>query len=159
MYHVSTQGVDQRMINVHYYYCKCQELGKTNIIIIVNVKSWGKPKDVPEDAVTTPGPSGSGLEPSTSGLLSTPQPPPAHSTPVYIYICIYIYTHTHTHTAPFHWKERRSYALLNFSLCAPWYLWVFPSSSQHIIMTDKQCENYTVNTMITATDWQVNSDK
>ena len=22
MYHVSAQGVDERMINVHYYYCK-----------------------------------------------------------------------------------------------------------------------------------------
>ena len=22
MYHVSTQGVDERMINVHYYYCE-----------------------------------------------------------------------------------------------------------------------------------------
>ena len=22
MYHVSTQGIDERMINVHYYYCK-----------------------------------------------------------------------------------------------------------------------------------------
>ena len=21
MYHVSTQGIDERMINVHYYYC------------------------------------------------------------------------------------------------------------------------------------------
>lgn len=52
------------------------------IIIIVNVKSWGKPKDVPEDAVTTPGPSGSGLEPSPSGL-PTPPPPPAHPAPVY----------------------------------------------------------------------------
>ena len=56
------------------------------IIIIVNVESLGKPKDVPEDAVTTPGPSGSGLEPSPIGLLSTPPPPPAHPTPLYIYI-------------------------------------------------------------------------
>ena len=55
------------------------------IIIIVNVESWGKPKDVPEDAVTAPGLSGSGLEPTPVGLLPTPPPPPAHPTPLYIY--------------------------------------------------------------------------
>ena len=25
MYHVSAQGIDERMINVHYYYITCQQ--------------------------------------------------------------------------------------------------------------------------------------
>ena len=30
MYHVSAQGVDERMINVHYYYYFCKSKGKSD---------------------------------------------------------------------------------------------------------------------------------
>ena len=33
MYHVSAQGIDERMINVHYYYYSVDTLSASNVFI------------------------------------------------------------------------------------------------------------------------------
>ena len=54
MYHVSTQGVDERMINVHYYYTEQKrEEEKKSVTIMKTWELWYAVCDVRDTLMTS----------------------------------------------------------------------------------------------------------